>query len=477
MQMEHVQTGQTGRIPAGKAYTCREAVEYINSIPKFTKKNKLSNTAELLARLGHPEETFRIIHVAGTNGKGSVCAFLAGLLEASGCRTGLFTSPHLVRINERFQVNRRETDDDTFAEAFNIVRETAEGMISDGFYHPTYFEFLFAMGMVIFRKEKIDCLVMETGLGGRLDATNTIADPVCCVITSISLDHTFYLGDTVGKIAWEKAGIIKEGVPVIYDAGCEEAREVIEKRACEMHAEAIPLFHDEVSITERTDKGIAFVLKNRYYDNVTVHLPFPADYQAVNCALAMTAFRAAAGRGLPPAGAALPDDRRISEILSEVKWSGRMETVLPDIVIDGAHNADGIRQFRKTVERISERRKVSLLFAAVADKDYEKMIREICRGISFENVTVTQVGGSRKVAPKVFADIFRSCQEAPVYEIEDVREAFRRAAAMKGDGMLFCVGSLYLAGEIRAMLEETYFAHGCKRKRSRRGCKMAIRGI
>ena len=191
-------------------YTYEEANAYIAEVPKFTKTNEPSNTVELLDRLGHPEEAFKVIHVAGTNGKGSVCAFLEGMLRAAGYRTGLFTSPHLVRINERFQIDRQEISDERFTGAFNVVKEAIDQMVAEGFHHPTYFEILFAVGMVAFREEKIECLVMETGLGGRLDATNTVAHPVCCVITSISLDHTAVLGDTVEQIAGEKAGIIKE---------------------------------------------------------------------------------------------------------------------------------------------------------------------------------------------------------------------------------------------------------------------------
>ena len=435
-------------------YTYEEANAYIAEVPKFTKTNEPSNTVELLDRLGHPEDAFKVIHVAGTNGKGSVCAFLEGMLRAAGYRTGLFTSPHLVRINERFQIDRQEISDERFTGAFNVVKEAIDQMVAEGFHHPTYFEILFAVGMVAFREEKIECLVMETGLGGRLDATNTVAHPVCCVITSISLDHTAVLGDTVEQIAGEKAGIIKEGIPVVYDATDRRAEGVIQAQAVKMHAPHFPFYPQMAQITQRSDKGIAFVLNNRYYDYVSVSLPFLADYQAANCSIAMMAMKAAAQTGLLGERAEQMDDRMICEAVSTVRGNGRMEMILPDVVIDGAHNADGIAQFLQTVSHISSSRKVSLLFAAVADKDYEEMIREICACAPFTSITVTQVGESRQVDAQVFSDIFRKYTKAPVFVKKDVREAFLLALEQKEDSMLFCAGSLYLVGEIKAILEE-----------------------
>ena len=217
-----------------------EAVNYIAEVPKFTRKNKAENTIELLRRLGHPEEKLKVIHVAGTNGKGSVCAFTESILRHAGKRTGLFISPHLVKINERFQINQEQVSDEVFLEAFCRVKDAMDRMVQDGFYHPTYFEILVAVGMVIFAEEQVEYLVMETGLGGRLDATNTVAHPIATVITSISLEHTEYLGDTIEQIAWEKAGIIKEGVPVIYDGRNRAVEKVILEKAEQMHAPAIP---------------------------------------------------------------------------------------------------------------------------------------------------------------------------------------------------------------------------------------------
>ena len=254
-----------------------QAVEYISRIPKFTKKNEAGNTIELLRRLSHPEREFRVIHIAGTNGKGSVCAFLESIFRKAGYRTGLFTSPHLVRINERFQTDRTPVSDEDFLEAFLHVMRAVEEMMADGYAHPTYFEFLFAAGMWYFREQKIDILLCETGLGGRLDATNTIEKPILSVITSISLDHTEYLGDTVPEIAAEKAGIIKRGVPVVYDASDPGAAEVIRERAQQTGSEAIAWCPEMSVITDRTDRSVKFRITAPYFDDVNVCVPFAAD--------------------------------------------------------------------------------------------------------------------------------------------------------------------------------------------------------
>ena len=182
----------------------KEIVDYIEEIPKFTTKNPLDHTKELLARLGNPQNQQKVIHVAGTNGKGSVCAYLDSMLRAGGYRVGLFTSPHLVKINERFKINGQMISDDTFVQAFEQIKRIIDEAVAEGLDHPSYFETLFLMGMMIFQKAGVDYVVLETGLGGRLDATNTVDEPLACIITSISLDHVEYLGDTIEKIAEKK---------------------------------------------------------------------------------------------------------------------------------------------------------------------------------------------------------------------------------------------------------------------------------
>lgn len=432
--------------------TYDEACEYIAGIPRFTKKNLPENTEDLLRRLGHPEEGFRVIHIAGTNGKGSVCAFLESILREAGFRTGLFTSPHLVDVRERFQIGRVPVSKEDFLEAFCEVLSHVQDMVKEGLPHPAYFEFLFAMGMVIFRKEKIDILVMETGLGGRLDATNSVKNPELTVITSISFDHMQYLGNTIAAIAGEKAGIIKKNVPVVADGfpreafRVEDALEVFRKKAAESEAPLTIVDDRMVSgILHRPD-GITYTLKNRYYDGVTVRIPFLADYQVENCATAMTAaaeFFEKTG-GIP-----------LKTVLSGVektRWAGRMEAVLPGVILDGAHNDDGIGQFLKTAKRLRKEHRLGLLFTAVSDKDYEGMIRKLSEKDLFSFIVTASVGGPRQVPAEKLAEVFRRYAEVPVRAYGSVREAFSEAMAEKEDGILFCAGSLYLVGEIEALL-------------------------
>ena len=214
--------------------TYEEAEAYINSVPKFTSKNKPENTQELICRIGHPERKMKVVHVAGTNGKGSVCAFLSTMLAAGGKRCGLFTSPHLVKINERFQINNIPVSDEIFLRAYDKVMKIVKEMQDDGFYHPAYFELLFAIGMVIFEEEGVEYLVLETGLGGRLDATNIVEHPIVTVITSISLDHTKVLGNSLEQIAGEKAGIIQPGAPVVLAANDPVVQAVVGARAAQL---------------------------------------------------------------------------------------------------------------------------------------------------------------------------------------------------------------------------------------------------
>ncbi len=425
-----------------------EAVAYIEETPKFTKKNSLDHTRECLRRLGNPEKKFKVIHVAGTNGKGSTCAFLTSILREAGYSCGLFTSPHLVRINERFQINEINIDDDTFLAAFEKVKALADELVAEGSYHPTYFEMLFLMGMVIFADAGVDYVTLETGLGGRLDATTAVEDPVACVITSISLDHMQYLGDTVSKIAGEKAGIIVPNVPVIYDGNDPDAAKVIEKRAKELGSPAYKVVQSDARVLGNNKDGIDFSLKDEYYGDTSFHIPFIAWYQVMNASLSLTTMEVL--RDVIPVTM-----EQMQEGIKNTRWQGRMETILPGVIVDGAHNEDGVRRFVETAERFQDEYPLTLLFSAVNDKDYQDMIHTICQKIRFRKVVTTEVGGYREVPSAELAEIFRKEGCKDVANSDSIQEAFYMASEAKGeDGMLFCVGSLYLVGEIKALLSE-----------------------
>lgn len=423
-------------------FTYEEAVAYIENIPKFTTKNKLEHTRKCLDLLGSPDKDRKIIHVAGTNGKGSVCAFLSSMLEQGGFRCGLFTSPHLVKINERFQINEVMISDQRFTEAFTEVKNLADRLVEEGDYHPTYFEFLFLMGMIVFKQEDVDYIVLETGLGGRLDATNSVLSPMACVITSISLDHVEYLGDTIEKIAGEKAGIMKKGVPVIFDGNRKEAAEVIKARAEELGCPWYEVKESRQKLLNYTPEGIRFLSASGVYGETELFVPFIARYQMMNAALALETM------GVLREEHGLEKETLIKGI-GGAKWQGRMETILPGVIVDGAHNKDGIARFVETVSYFQKEYPITLLFSTVADKEFPDMIKRVCKGLQFANVVTTEIWGSRKQSAKELAELFRLNGCSQVFVEPNPGKAFELAYEKKGDGLLFVAGSLYLAGEIK----------------------------
>ena len=422
-----------------------EAVDYIETIPKFTVKHPPEHTRELLSRLGNPQEGIKIIHVAGTNGKGSVCAYLNAMLLAGGKKTGLFTSPHLVRINERFQINGEDVSDEQFLDAFLKVEKAAKEYEAEGEGHPSYFETLFLMGMLIFKEAGVEYLVMETGLGGRLDATNVVEKPLACIITSISRDHTEYLGDTLEAIAGEKAGIIKAGVPVIYDASQPGPASVIAAKAKEMGSPAWPMEPSFYEMKTQSREGITFTCAYPGGEKAELAIPYVAKYQMMNASLAFYMMHILQDVHDIPKNV-------LAEGLSKIKWPCRMEMAAPGVIIDGAHNEDGIAQFVSTAGYFAKENEITILFTAVADKHYHEMIGEICEGIHPSHVVATQIDGSRVVPAEVLAEDFRKAGCTDVCAEPEIGAAYEKALGKKGSGMLFCVGSLYLAGELKAYL-------------------------
>lgn len=422
-----------------------EAVDYIETIPKFTVKHPPEHTRELLSRLGNPQEGIKIIHVAGTNGKGSVCAYLNAMLLAGGKKTGLFTSPHLARINERFQINGEDVSDEQFLDAFLKVEKAAKEYEAEGEGHPSYFETLFLMGMLIFKEAGVEYLVMETGLGGRLDATNVVEKPLACIITSISRDHTEYLGDTLEAIAGEKAGIIKAGVPVIYDASQPGPASVIAAKAKEMGSPAWPMEPSFYEMKTQSREGITFTFAYPGGEKAELAIPYVAKYQMMNASLAFYTMHILQDVHDIPKNV-------LAEGLSKIKWPCRMEMAAPGVIIDGAHNEDGIAQFVSTAGYFAKENEITILFTAVADKHYHEMIGEICEGIHPSHVVATQIDGSRVVPAEVLAEDFRKAGCTDVCAEPEIGAAYEKALEKKGSGMLFCVGSLYLAGELKAYL-------------------------
>lgn len=428
--------------------TYQEAVDYIAGIPKFTKKHSLEHTREFLRRLNNPADDRKVIHVAGTNGKGSVCAYLQAILMAEKKRVGFFTSPHLVSVNERIRVDNVPIDDEKFTETFGIVQKAAGEMETAGWGHPSYFEFLFGMGMKAFEETDVEYIILETGLGGRLDATNSIKRPQLTVITSISLDHTEILGDTIEQIAAEKAGIIKRGVPVFFDGGCPKASAVIQRIALENGAPCREISNHAYEIREVTRKYIAFSRVNAYDKDVMIQVPICGCYQAMNAEIALCAAEyLLKGEHF--------HEERWQEALRSLRWEGRMERLAPHLVVDGAHNPGAVEAFVESMKalRADEGEGPVILFSAVSDKKYEQMIEYICTHLNAKAFVVTEVEDARRVSAEELARVFRKFTEKKVLCEAKVLDALRAAEDIRGqEADIYCLGSLYLAGMIKAAI-------------------------
>ena len=428
--------------------TYQEAVDYIAGIPKFTKKHSLEHTREFLRRLGNPAVDRKVIHVAGTNGKGSVCAYLQAILMAEKKRVGFFTSPHLVSVNERIRIDNVPINDEQFTETFDVVLKAAETMEASRWGHPSYFEFLFGMGMKAFAGTDVEYIILETGLGGRLDATNSVEHPKLTVITSISLDHTEILGDTIEQIAAEKAGIIKRGVPVFFDGSCPEASGVIHRIAFENEAPCREISNHAYEIQEVTRKYIAFSRVNAYDRDVIIQVPICGCYQVMNAEIALCAAEYLLE------GEAIHEERW-QEAIRTLRWERRMERIAPHMVIDGAHNPGAVVAFVESMKalRADEGEGPVILFSAVSDKKYEQMIEYLCRNLNVKAFVVTEVEDRRRVPAEELAQVFRKYTEKRVICEAKVLEALRAAEDERGeDTDIYCLGSLYLAGMIKAAI-------------------------
>lgn len=417
-----------------------EAVEYILNIPKFTKKNEPSHTRQFLRCLGDPQEKFKVLHVAGTNGKGSVCAYLNAMLLSEGRTVGLFVSPHLVKMNERIVINGEMITDESFLDIFQFVLEKVKGMEAKGLPHPTFFEFLFGMAVTAFARAGVEYAVLETGLGGRLDATNTVEKPLVTAITSIGLDHMAFLGDTVGQIAFEKAGIIKPEIPVFYADTQEESNRVIEQRAADLGAPCKKIGKDAYEILGIRDKHIAFSCVNAYYGDITWSLNNIGAYQPGNAMLALEIMRYVLKENSHP--------KLWRQALRDLKWEGRMEEILPDVYVDGAHNVSAVEGFLRSVPQGEEN---IILFSAVSDKDYEEMIACLCRNLNTAFYVITLIEDKRAAGMEELQRIFEKHTTKPVIVKESLKEAFSYVLQNQEGRKIYCLGSLYLTGMIKEL--------------------------
>lgn len=425
--------------------TYAEAEQYILEIPRFAGKHTLEDTRRLLHRLTGGTES-RQIHVAGTNGKGSVCAYLRSILLASGRTVGMFTSPHLETMRERICLGSEMISEQDFVRAFVRVRETVEEEIRRGGSHPSFFEYLFLMAMVYFKEKKPDYIILETGLGGRLDATSSIAAPALCVITEIGYDHMQYLGDTLEKIAAEKAGIMKKGVPVIFFDKRQETTAVLKKYAEKTESRQVIIGKRNILNENMRNKSIDFSLHTGYYKYDGLVLLTTAQYQTENASLAVAAAE------LLRAEDESITEKTVREGLLTARWPGRMEEVLPGVYLDGAHNMDGVEALLNTVSRDGCQGARLLLFGVVADKQYEDMIGKLATSGLFERVAVTAIASDRSVSITELERIWRQYETDCSFH-RDAEEAYSELLGRKREkDIVYIAGSLYLIGQLKALM-------------------------
>ncbi|WP_296837796.1 bifunctional folylpolyglutamate synthase/dihydrofolate synthase [Butyrivibrio sp.] len=438
-----------------------QALSYIESIEKFGIDLGLDRMKELMRRLGDPQDRLKFVHVAGTNGKGSTVAFISNILMAAGYKTGIYISPSLDRFTKRIQVDGKEIDKEVLALLTQKVKDAADSMVSDGLSMPTEFEQVNAIAFLYYEHEKCDFVVLEVGLGGRIDSTNVIKTPEAAVIASISFDHMQYLGNTLPEIAGEKAGIMKEGGDVVvYDQApevMEVFRNVSKERGCRLFISGKPL----------NDKALKYDLTGQYFEydfdpssiengkntalnkeiKETYQISLLGDYQIRNASLAITAALVLQSKGYEKI-----TDTAIKEGLINTKWEGRFELLQdnPKVIVDGAHNPDGIKVLCSSLKRLFPDKKIMFIAGVLADKDYKSMMKEIAPlGKIFYTITPPN---NRALSARELADTFRSFG-AEAMDFDSVEDALNKALLdAESDDVICAFGSLYYIGQIRKLI-------------------------
>ena len=434
--------------------TYTQALDYIHSTCWKGSRPGLSRTVELTNRLGNPQNSLKFIHVAGTNGKGSTSAMLAAVLQKAGYKVGLYTSPFILRFNERMQINGVDIPDDELAAITEFVKPHAEAMADT----PTEFELITAIALVYFSRNACDYVVFEVGMGGRLDSTNIILPEtvVASVITGIAMDHTAFLGDTPEKIAAEKAGVIKTGVPVVYGGNhppvgettstpealsCVTCGQVIRAKAAEMGAPYLETDHTKLANVRSDLFGADFDF-GAYKD---IHVSLSGLYQPHNAANVLTVIDVLHDRGLT-----IPETA-VRRGLASVKWPARFEVLSksPLVIADGGHNPEGIDAAIASVKAYFKAEKILLLTGVMADKDYTHMVGRMAEVAA--QAFCVRPANDRALDPAAYAETFREIG-VPAEGYATVAEGVKAAmdTATREGKALLCLGSLYMYGEVHA---------------------------
>jgi len=423
----------------------QESIAWLESLGQFGIRLGMERIKQLLFVLGHPENQIRTIHVAGTNGKGSVTTMISTILLESGCRAGTFTSPHLVRYNERIRINGRDITDEEFARVLTTVREFADDLVKKGACEqPTQFEILTAAAFHYFALQQVDYAVIEVGLGGLWDSTNLIK-PLVSVITNIALDHTKVLGNTIEEIALQKAGIIKEQVPVVTGAEGDALgpiRVMSAVKQAPLYEYGVSFRGEEISSSIDGQK-FRLIAGTNYASEYEIRLP--GEHQIRNAALAIVAAKIVSKQ-----------DPRITEEhlhlgAAHTKWPGRLEkiAVAPDVILDGAHNPNGAEALRNALDKYYPEQKRAFVFGMMGDKSVDEVIRILFR--SSDTVFTVRADDGPRAAEA--ADLAVRVGSNAVPE-EDVGRAYRLACEAAGKEGVVCVcGSLYLVGTFKATVK------------------------
>lgn len=430
-----------------------EAIQFIHSTYKFGSKLGLQNITRLTELLGNPQDSYKIIHVAGTNGKGSTSNMIHDVLMNSGYKTGLFISPFLEEFTERIQINKKHIDRDSLARITEMVKEKIDIMVKEGYNHPTEFEVVTAIGFKYFQEQKIDFLVLEVGLGGRFDATNVVKNTLVSVITSISYDHMEYLGDTLEKIAFEKAGIIKNNSNVVIYPQEENIVHTIKAVAKEKNAAVYEVDKKNVEKLKGDLTGQWFkYLKDDVFNLPEVKISFLGEHQLYN---ALTALRAL--EIVKDAGYNITENS-ILEGLKNCKFAGRFEIMheSPIIVLDGGHNINGIEYFSKAVKENFKENKIILFFGMLKDKNPEDVLSYVIP-LCKEVYTLTP-NNPRAMKAEDLAELFKKHSDLKVTPLNEYNEIIPVLNKISKDEYVAFVGSLYMIGDVRTLIKKEYLS-------------------
>lgn len=419
----------------------RETLQLIHQVDWTDKRPGLSRIRALLARLGNPQDQLRFIHIAGTNGKGSTAAMLSSVLQAAGYRAGLFTSPYITRFNERMRADGKMITDDELIELTARVRPHLATLPEA----PTEFEMITAIAFLYFLEKRCDVVVLEAGLGGRLDSTNVIRAPEAVILTAIGLDHTELLGDTIEKIAHEKAAIIKKGTSVVLSAQDEAVTRIVQERCMEEEAPLVVTDPTQWRVTAAWD-GLTFDYRQR--QGLLLRL-FGA-YQMQNAAAALDAIDVLVKKGFP-----IGEDA-IRAGLANVSWPGRFEVLqrAPLLLLDGAHNPNGIAALAESLRLYFPGKKIVFVMGALKDKDYTSMIRMLVP-LASRFITVTPQN-ARALSSAALRETILSVYDGEVTDAGEVKSGLDVMTRLCDENSVVCVcGSLYMVSEVRAYFGKT----------------------